>query len=130
HPDRPAAVAEQERQVLVGVPRRREGLQGQPAEVDFVTVVQPHVVEAAAAGGAGEDGGAVVGGELAGAGEEVGVQVGVRGVGDPQPAPVGGGPQRTQVAGRVHREGPPVAEVEQVGAVAQPVVDQRYQVVG
>jgi peptide/nickel transport system permease protein len=42
-----------------------------------LAVVQAAVLEGAPAGGGGQDGGAVVGGDLAGAGEEVGVQVGV-----------------------------------------------------
>src|SRR5439155_9384901 len=86
HPDRSAAVAEQERQVLVGVPGGGQGVQGQSVEVDLVAVAQCPVVEGAPAGGGGEDGRVVVGGE-----------------------------QRPQVAWRVHREGPPVAQVQQVG---------------
>lgn len=67
--------------------------------------------------------------ELDGAGEEVGVQVGVGRVRHPQAPPSGSGPQRAQVPARVHCEGASVAEVDEVGAVSQPLVDQRYQLI-
>lgn len=73
HSDRCDAVEEQVRQVFVGVAWRGEGPQGQAAQVDLVAVAEPDVVERPAAGGRGEDAGAVAGGELAGAGQEVGV---------------------------------------------------------
>ena len=79
--------------MLVGVPGGGQGVQGQSVEVDLVAVAQCPVVEGTPASGGGEDGRVVVGGELACAGEEVGVQVGVGGVGHPQPVPVRGGPQ-------------------------------------
>ena len=71
-----------------------QGAQRQPAEVDLVAVAEAAVVEGALPGGRGEDLRAVVGGELAGAGQEVGVQVGVGGVRD-RAARAGRRPRRT-----------------------------------
>ena len=79
--------------MLVGVPGGGQRLECEAAEVGFVAVAQCPVFEGTPASGGGEDGRAVVGGELACAGEEVGVQVGVGGVGHLQPVPVRGGPQ-------------------------------------
>jgi hypothetical protein len=78
HPDRGGAVADQERQVLVGVSRRGQRLQGEPAHVHLVTVNEPVVMEPAVTRRRGQDRRAVLGGQLAGAGQEVRVQVGVR----------------------------------------------------
>ena len=63
--------------------------------------------------------------ELAAAGEEVGVQVGLDGERDRQPGPLGGGQVRSGVAGRVDDQGAAVAQVEQVGRVAEAFVDER-----
>ena len=84
----------------------------------------PAVRELAVPGSRGQDGGAVLGGESDRAAEEVGVQVGVRGVGDTQTAWVRRRAQAPQVQAGIDRERPAVAEVEQVGGVAQPVVDE------
>jgi hypothetical protein len=51
--------------------------QGQAAEIDLVAVAEAPVAEGPPPGGGGENFRAVVVGELDGAGEEVGVQVGV-----------------------------------------------------
>ncbi len=115
--------------MLGGVAGGRQSAQGQPTQVDLVTITQPDMVEGPIAGRAGEDLGAVIRRELAGAGQEVGVQMGLGRVRDAQP-PRGGGPvDRAQIEGRVDGQGPAIAEVEQVGAVAQPLVDQRNQLV-
>lgn len=53
--------------------------------------------ERAAPGGRAEDFRAVAGGELAGPGQEIGMQVGFRRERDPQPIRAGGGPHRPQV---------------------------------
>jgi hypothetical protein len=79
-----------------------------------------------AAGGGGEHRCAVGVGQLAGAGQEIGVQMGVRGERHPQPPLLNGRPHGAQVAAGVHHQGPTVAEVGEVGAVAQPLVDQRH----
>ena len=107
HPDRRGAVEQQERQVLVGVPGRGQRAQGQPAQVDLVAVAQAAVVErrgrpAAEARTCAPSSAA----SWTRAGQEVGVQVGVGGERDPQPAPVGGRAHRAQVARRVDRQRP------------------------
>ena len=67
--------------------------------------------------------------ELDGAGEEVGVQMGVTRVRDSQAATLRRRTQGTQVAARVHGQGAAVAQVEKVGAIAKPLVHERDQVV-
>ena len=120
-------VKEQEGQVLGGVPGRGQRAQGQPAEVDLVAVAEADMVEVPVTGGRGQDRRVVVGVQLPGAGQEVGVQVGVGGVRDPQTTSGGSAADRAQVPRRVHRQRPTVAEVEQVGAVAQALVHHRDQ---
>ena len=78
-------------------PGVRPGPQGEPAQVHLITVGQPVMGERAAPGGRAEDFRAVAGGELAGPGQEIGMQVGFRRERDPQPIPAGGGPHRPQV---------------------------------
>ncbi|MCM4083149.1 hypothetical protein LXN57_36920 [Actinoplanes sp. TRM88002] len=58
--------------------------QGEPAEVDLGAVIEAGVVEGALPGGRRQNPGAVVVRELAGAGQEIGVQVGLGRVRDPQ----------------------------------------------
>ena len=53
------------------------------------------------------------------------MQVGLDRVGDRQPALLGALHVTAGVPGRVERERPPVAEVNEIRAVAQPVVDDR-----
>ncbi len=127
HPDRCVAVEEQVGEVLVGVAGGGEGAQSEPAEVDLVAVAQPDVVELAAAGGGGEDGRAVGGGEVEGAGEEVGVQVGLGRERDAETGRGGHLPEAAQVAAGVDGQRPAVAEVDQVGAVPEPLVDHGDQ---
>ena len=105
HPDRCGAVQEQEGQVFIGVPGGGQGAQGEPAEVDLVTVAQTAMRERTSAGHRRQDRRPVRGGELGRAGEEVGVQVSVGGVGHRQPTPVSDRPQCPQVPRRVDREG-------------------------
>ena len=71
------AVEQQVREVLVGVPGCAQGPQPQPAQVDLVAVAQPGVGERPRPGGRGEQVRAVGAARSTGAGEEVGVQVGV-----------------------------------------------------
>jgi hypothetical protein len=101
--------------------------QRQPAQVHLVAFVEAGVPEVAVAGGGGQHGRARVVGQLNRAGEEVGVQVGVRGERHGEPAPLGRGAQRAQVPARVHGEGTAVAQIDEVGAVAEALVEQRYQ---
>jgi hypothetical protein len=115
--------------VLVGVAGGGQRPQRQPAQVDLVAVAQALVREGPVPGGGGQHRGAVVVRELHGAGEEVGVQVGVGGEGHRQPVPLGGGPQGPQVPARVDGQRPAVAQVDEVGAVAQSLVDERNQVI-
>jgi len=63
-------------------------------------------------------------GQLHAAGHEVGVQVGLGAVDHPQAASRGGSVEGTQVAAGVDGHGALVAEVDQVGGVAQAQVDQ------
>jgi hypothetical protein len=107
------------------VPGGRKHPQGEPAEVHLLAVVQRPVGEAQPAGAGREDLGAGGGGQLPAAGQEVGMQVGLGRVGDPQPPPPGQLQVRRRVAGRVDRQGPPVAQLDQVGAVAETIVDDR-----
>jgi hypothetical protein len=69
--------------VFRGVAGGRKRAQGEAAEVDLVAVAQADVVERALPGGRREDLRAVIAGELPGAGQEVGVQVGLGRVHDP-----------------------------------------------
>ena len=110
--------------MLVGVPGGGDGLQPQPPQVDLVAVAKPPVRISAAPGGGGQHLRAVGGRELAGAGEEVGVQVSIRRKPDGQAPPGGGRAHGPQIARRVHDERPAVPQVDQVGRVAQPLVDE------
>ena len=53
------------------------------------------------------------------------MQVSIGGVGQPQPPPVRGLPQQAQVTAGVDRQSAAVGQINQVGGVAQPLVDQR-----
>ena len=64
-------------------------------------------------------------GELAGSGQEIRMQVGVDRERDPQPPPLGGGADRPEVPARVQHQTSPVAQIQQVGRVAQSLVDDR-----
>ena len=122
HADLARSVEQQEGQVLVGVTRGSDRAQGEPAEVDLLAVLEPAVRELPPTGSRGEHLGAVGGRELHGAGEEVGVEVGVGGVRDGQAPGLGGPAQRAEVAARVDGQGAAVAEVEEVRRVAEPGV--------
>jgi hypothetical protein len=67
----------------------------------------------------------VAGGQPGGTGEEVGVQVGVGCCDNAKPVPGRGGIEGAQVPGRVDRQRAAVAQVDQVAAVAQTIVDDR-----
>ena len=118
------AVEQQEGQVLIGVPRGAQGAQPQAAEIGLVSVAQSGVVEVAAAGGGCQHRRGVRRRELAGAGEEVGMEVGVGGERDPQPAGRECVAHRAQVTARVHRERAAVAEVDEIRRVAQALVHE------
>ena len=111
--------------MLGGVPRGGQHPQGEPAQVDLLAVLQPAMGEAEPAGSRGEDLGAVGGGQLPAAGQEVGMQVGLGRVGDLEPPPAGQLQVRGRVAGRVDDQRPPVAQLDHIGAVAEAFVDDR-----
>ena len=94
----------------------------QAAEVNLVPVLESLVRELPLAGTRRQHCRAVGGGKLDRAAEEVRVQVGIGGVGDPQPSAFRSGAQRPQVSAGVDRECPPVVQVHQVGRVSQPFV--------
>jgi hypothetical protein len=111
--------------MLRGVPRGGQHPQGEPAQVDLLAVLQAPVGEAEPAGARRQDLGTGDGGQLPAAGQEVGVQVGLGGEGDLEPPPsgqlqIGGG-----VAGRIHDQGPPVAQLDHIGAVPESLVYDR-----
>ena len=107
--------------------RRAPRGQDQSTEVDPVAVAQTLMLVPALTGCRGQHGCGLVVGEVAGAAEEVGVQVGVGDEPDPQPRTASRGPRRAQVAGRIDHERAAVAQVDHVGAVAQALVDHRRQ---
>jgi hypothetical protein len=121
---RPVAVQQQVRQVLGGVPGGGHGAQHQPAQVDPLVVLQAAVEVAQPAGPWGQDLGAG-GGQLPAPGQEVGMQVGLERVGDRQPEAFGDGQVGARVPGRVDHQGPPVSQLDHIGAVAEPLVDHR-----
>jgi hypothetical protein len=82
------------------------------------------MVELEAPGPGGDDARAA-GGQLAAAGDEVGVQVGLDRMRDGQPAPAGQVQVRGGVPAGVDHHRTPVAQLDQVGAVAQALVDDR-----
>src|SRR6266508_5112403 len=86
---RSGAVGQQEGQVLGGVAGGGQRPQPQAAQVELVAVAQAAMGEPEPGRGRREDGGAV-GGQLAAAGDEVGVQVRLPAVGQPQAAAGGG----------------------------------------
>ena len=111
--------------MLGGVPGGGQHPQGEPAQVDLLAVLQAAMGEAEPAGPRGEDLGAVGRGQLPAACQEVGVQVGLSRVGDLEPPPAGQLQVWGGVAGRVNHQGPPVAQLDHIGAVAETFVDDR-----
>jgi len=118
------AIQEQEAQMLVGVPRCRHRAQPQAAEINFVAIAHPAVDEATLTRGRGENLCVLSRGKLTGTGQEVGVQVGVCGECNAQPQLVGCGTKAAQIPTGVHRQPATVPQIDQVGTVAQPRVDQ------
>ena len=110
--------------MLVGVTRRRPGAQHQPAQVDLVAVAQATMRKGTIPGRRRQHDRVIGGGELHRAGEEVGVQVGVGGVRDCEPASGRQLADRSQVACGVDRQGSAITEVDQVGTIAKAHVDQ------
>jgi len=121
--DRFRAVSQQPAQVLGRVTRGGDGAQAKAAEAEFVAVVEAAMGPLEAAGSRSEHGRAP-GGELAAAGEEVGMQVGLDGERDGQAGAFGRGQVRGGLACRVDHEGAVVTEVDEVGRVAQSLVDE------
>ena len=97
--------------------------QGQPAEVHLLAVGHAADGELVAAGTGHEQLGAGHA-KLSSAGHEVGMQVRLHGVGDLEPAPVRLGQVAGGMAGRVDHQAAAVAEVHEVGRVAQALVDE------
>lgn len=87
--------------------------------------MQSAVVELPVPGGRRQNAGAFRRGQLACAQEEVGVQVGVRGERQLQTAPTRGLPRVPQVQAHVQHQRSPVSEVDQVGGIAEPFIDER-----
>ena len=100
-----------------------ERLEGQAPEIDLFLVGQSAVGERAAAGRRREHL-RPVGGQLNAAGHEVGMQMGLGAVNDPEAVLGGSGLDGTQVAAGVNGHGASIAEVDQVGGVAQADIDQ------
>src|SRR6266511_125733 len=128
HGERPATVQQQVGQMLGRVAGGGHRAQREPAEVELLVAVQAVVVEGEPAGPRREDLRAAGGGQLAGAGQEVGVQVGLCRPGDPQASPAGKLQVGGRVAGGVDHQRAPVAQVDQPGRVAEPLVDDRVDV--
>ncbi|SHW21311.1 Uncharacterised protein [Mycobacteroides abscessus subsp. abscessus] len=128
HADLPVAVEQQEHHVFVGVAGGEHGAQPEPTEVDLVAVVQAGVLELAVPSRRREDAGLTLGRELVCAGEEIGVQVRVGGEGDGQPAPGRDLVHGTQIAAHVDDERAPVTEIDEIGGVAQPLVDEGNEI--
>jgi hypothetical protein len=114
------------REVLGGVARGGQRSECEPAEVDVLAVGEATHRERMVAGAGHEQLGAE-GTELAGPGDEVSVQVRLHRVGNFQAAPVGFGQVAGRMAGRIDDEGAPIAHVDQVGGVAEPVVNERHR---
>ncbi|MER6175673.1 hypothetical protein [Streptosporangium sp. NPDC001681] len=113
--------------MLIGVTRRGRRPQPQPAQVDLVTAGQAPMREGLVPVGGDQHGCAELVAELHGTGQEIGVQVRVGSVRNRQAAPPRGGVQGAQVAAGVHGQATAIAQVNEVGAVAQSFVHQRYQ---
>ncbi len=113
--------------MLVGVPGRADGLQRQPTQIDLVPVAQSPMWELAPAGGRGQHRGAIGGGQMQGTGEEVGVQVGVRGERHRQTPTRGGLAHRPHVPRRIDHQSAAVAQVQQPSGVAQALVQHPDQ---
>lgn len=117
HADGSVAVGEQVGEVLGGVPGRGQGPQAQAGEVDGATVrhgpVRPREL-----GARRSDHGRAEVGELAAAGHEVGVEVGLDAEGHPGAAPLGLGEVAAGMAARVDDRKPAVAEVDDPRRVA------------
>ncbi len=109
--------------MLRSVARRGEGFQGEAANVEAFPGQQT-VVGVLQAGGAGGDHLGAPGRQLSAAGDEVGVQMRLGRSGDAQAPSLCLGQVGTGLASRVDHQGAAVAEVNQVGAVAQPLVDE------
>jgi hypothetical protein len=98
--------------------------QGQAAKIDLGPVAEAPVRELGVPRGGGEHLRALRG-QLATPGDEIGMQVGLRHVGQAQPAIGGRGQVRGRITLGVDHERPPVAQVDEIGGVAEPPVDDR-----
>jgi hypothetical protein len=128
HPDLTVTVEQQERQVLVGVTGCQQRTQAQPAEIDLVAVVEAGVGEFAVPRRGGQHLGSALRAELVCAGKEIGVQMGVGGERHRQAAPCRRGMHGTQVTADVDDQGTSIAEVDEIGGVAQSFVDKWNQI--
>jgi hypothetical protein len=112
--------------VLVGMPRGTPGAQGQPTQINGVPVGQAQVLEAAGTSRRPYDPGTVTAGKTRGTGDEVGMQVRLGRDRHPQAAPIRCRIQAPKVQTRVDRQRPAVPEINQIGLVAQPLVQHRH----
>ena len=122
---RPTGVQQQIADMLRRVPGGGQRAQGEPTQIELLAVLQPPMGEAEPAGCGAQNLGAGGGGQLPAASQEVGVQVSLDGVGQPQPPPAGQLQVRGRVAGRVDHQRPPLAQLDHIGAVAEAFVDDR-----
>ncbi|MGE3287743.1 MAG: hypothetical protein AB7J32_16850 [Pseudonocardia sp.] len=113
--------------MLVGVSGGGEGGEAQPAQVDLVPVLQPTVREGPPPGRGRQQDRAELVCELAAAGQEVRVQVGVGRDADGEAVLAGEPEEGTQIPRGIDGERGAVTEVEQVAGVAQPLVDDQVR---
>jgi hypothetical protein len=111
------AIDQEVGEMLGGVAGGRQRPQPKAAQVDLLPVAQTAMWELEPCRSRRDHGGAQ-GGQLAAAGDEVGMQVRLGGPGQPQAAASGGGQVGTGVARGVQHQPAAVAQVDQVGGVA------------
>ncbi len=109
--------------MLRRVARCLDGLEDEAAEVQRLAAGQ-RVVWMLQTCGPGSDHLCAASRQFATARDEVGVQVGLGAQGDPKAPPLGVGEIGPRITGGVQHQRPPVTEVDDVGAVAEPYVDQ------
>ena len=109
--------------MLGGVAGGGQRPQRQPAQASFVAVAEPAVAELDAPRCRGEHL-SPIGSELTAPGDEIGVQVRLSGVGDGEPARLGGGQVPAGITFRVDDQRPAVFELHQIGSVPQALIDQ------
>lgn len=111
--------------MLGRVARGRHGAPGQTGRHERVAVGGRPMRKAQGGGRTRDDGGARAGGELAAAGDEIGVQVSLQAVSNRPAAPAGGVDIAVDVTLRVDRNGAPAAlGRDPVGGIPKPLVEE------